>query len=76
MEAAVNLCDNYPDGAWADPAAPWNAEPPEPRTCDECVNYEEAPAELSRVPFGRCHPMCCWVKADDEACDVDFEERR
>lgn len=74
MEAAVT--DNYPDGAWADQAAPWNQEPPTPRTCGECGHYEEAPKEWVKVDFGRCHPMCCWAKADDEACDVDFEERR
>lgn len=76
MEAAVNVTDNYPDGAWTDPAAPWNWTPREPRTCGKCGNYVEAPKAWCRVPFGRCHLMCCWVKADDDACEVDFEEMR
>lgn len=70
----MNLYDNYPDGAWTDPRAPWNAEPQGPRTCGECGHYDEAPKEWCRVDFGRCNPQCLWAKADDEACDIDFEE--
>lgn len=70
---------NYPDGvSAADPRAPWNRVAPEDAgcTCGMCCGYEAAPDELARVPFGRCHHLCEWVRPDDPACDDGFEAAR